>query len=116
MTSVGGHPRPAELEATLTAHLDQARARRCASKEHAIAVQTLCALGRHGEAAALLDRLAAMPAGTAEDDEALGFAAFAAGAVAAATWICGRKGVFPMDDVARCVLDPLFTGLGGGNA
>lgn len=43
-------------------------------------------------------------------------AAFAAGAVAAATWICGRKGVFPMDDVARCVLDPLFTGLGGGNA
>ncbi|MBP9233233.1 MAG: sulfotransferase [Afipia sp.] len=80
MTSVGGHPRQAELEATLTAHLDQARARRCASKEHAIAVQTLCALGRHGEAAALLDRLAAMPAGTAEDDEALGFAAFAAGA------------------------------------
>ncbi len=35
-------------------------------------------------------------------------AAFADGAVAAAHWIHGKKGVFTMDDVAASVLDPLF--------
>lgn len=40
--------------------------------------------------------------------------AFADGALAAAHWIHGRKGLFTMDDVARSVLDPLFTGLDGG--
>ncbi len=43
-------------------------------------------------------------------------AAFADGALAAARWIQGRKGVFTMDDVASTVLDPLFAGLGGGHA
>lgn len=45
-----------------------------------MAVRILRALGRHGEAGTLIDRVAALPAGTAEDDEALGFAAFEAGA------------------------------------
>ncbi|MFO1076329.1 MAG: dihydrodipicolinate reductase C-terminal domain-containing protein [Planctomycetota bacterium] len=40
-------------------------------------------------------------------------AAFADGAIAAAHWIHGRRGVFAMDDVAAAVLDPLFAGLGG---
>lgn len=40
-------------------------------------------------------------------------AAFADGALAAAAWIRGRRGVFSMDDVAASVLDPLFTGLCG---
>jgi 4-hydroxy-tetrahydrodipicolinate reductase len=35
-------------------------------------------------------------------------AAFADGALAAAAWIRGRRGVFTMDDVAQSVLDPLF--------
>lgn len=39
--------------------------------------------------------------------------AFADGALAAATWIRTRKGVFTMDDVAASVLDPLFHGLAG---
>ena len=34
--------------------------------------------------------------------------AFAQGALAAASWIQGRKGVFTMDDLARETLDPLF--------
>lgn len=41
-------------------------------------------------------------------------AAFADGALAAARWIAGRKGVFTMDDVGKSVLDPLFAGLTGG--
>lgn len=40
--------------------------------------------------------------------------AFADGALTAANWIQGRKGVFTMDDVSASVLDPLFTGLSGG--
>jgi len=40
--------------------------------------------------------------------------AFASGALTAAAWIRGRKGVFTMDDVARSVLDPLFDDLAGG--
>ena len=40
--------------------------------------------------------------------------AFADGALTAATWIQGKTGVFTMDDVAQSVLDPLFTGLAGG--
>ena len=35
-------------------------------------------------------------------------APFAEGALAAAHWIRGRRGVFQMEDVARDVLDPLF--------
>ncbi len=41
--------------------------------------------------------------------------AFASGALTAAAWIRGKKGVFTMDDVARSVLDPLFDDFGGGN-
>jgi 4-hydroxy-tetrahydrodipicolinate reductase len=37
--------------------------------------------------------------------------AFADGALAAAAWVAGRKGVFTMDVVAASVLDPLFAGL-----
>lgn len=40
-------------------------------------------------------------------------AAFADGALAAAAWIRGRRGVFTMDDVAASALDPLFAGLEG---
>lgn len=40
-------------------------------------------------------------------------AAFVDGALAAAHWVRGRKGVFSMEDVAGAVLDPLFTGLDG---
>ncbi len=43
-------------------------------------------------------------------------AAFVDGALAAARWIQGKKGVFTMDDVAASVLDPLFAGLAGGAA
>jgi hypothetical protein len=43
-------------------------------------------------------------------------AAFAQGALAAAQWIRGRKGVFTMDDVAASVLDPLFAPSAGANA
>ena len=39
--------------------------------------------------------------------------AFADGALAAAAWIAGKKGVFTMDAVAASVLDPLFAGLTG---
>lgn len=42
--------------------------------------------------------------------------AFVDGALAAAHWIRSRQGVFTMDDVARTVLDPLFTGLDGADA
>lgn len=42
-------------------------------------------------------------------------AAFADGALTAASWIHGRTGVHTMDDVARSVLDPLFAGLGGNS-
>ena len=41
--------------------------------------------------------------------------AFADGALAAASWIQGKTGVFTMDDVSAAVLDPLFTGLEGGS-
>ncbi|HEX6813787.1 MAG TPA: dihydrodipicolinate reductase C-terminal domain-containing protein [Planctomycetota bacterium] len=40
-------------------------------------------------------------------------AAFADGALAAAAWLRGKKGVFTMDAVAASVLDPLFAGMGG---
>jgi 4-hydroxy-tetrahydrodipicolinate reductase len=40
-------------------------------------------------------------------------AAFADGALSAASWIHARKGVFTMEDVAASVLDPLFAGLEG---
>ncbi|MEO6596998.1 MAG: dihydrodipicolinate reductase C-terminal domain-containing protein [Planctomycetota bacterium] len=43
-------------------------------------------------------------------------AAFADGALAAATFACHHKGVFTMDDVAANVLDPLFRGLAGSNS
>jgi 4-hydroxy-tetrahydrodipicolinate reductase len=33
---------------------------------------------------------------------------FAQGALAAARWICGRKGLFTMEDLAKELLDPLF--------
>lgn len=39
--------------------------------------------------------------------------AFARGALAAARWVQGKTGVFPFDDVAAAVLDPLFDGLTG---
>lgn len=74
------HPRQAELEAALASHLSEGDRRCRASREHAIAVQILRALGRHGDAATLVDRVAAMTPGSAEDNEALGFAAFEAGA------------------------------------
>ncbi len=76
----GAHPRKAELEAALADHLAKGARRGCASQDHAVAVRVLHMLGRHGEAAALIDRLAAMAPGTAEDSEALGYAAFEAGA------------------------------------
>jgi 4-hydroxy-tetrahydrodipicolinate reductase len=41
-------------------------------------------------------------------------AAYADGALAAAQWIRGRKGVHTMDAVAADALDPLFADLGGG--
>lgn len=41
--------------------------------------------------------------------EARSAAAFAAGCLHACAWLHGRKGVFTMDDVARDVLDPLFS-------
>ena len=40
--------------------------------------------------------------------------AFADGALTAANWIQGKAGLFSMDDVSASVLDPLFTGLSGG--
>jgi 4-hydroxy-tetrahydrodipicolinate reductase len=40
--------------------------------------------------------------------------AFADGALAAAQFLQGQRGVFTMEDVASSVLDPLFTGLDGG--
>lgn len=43
-------------------------------------------------------------------------AAFADGALAAAHWLQGRKGVFTMDDVSKDVLDPLFADLHGDPA
>ena len=36
-------------------------------------------------------------------------APFAQGALQAARWLHGRKGVFTMDDLAADLLDPLFT-------
>jgi len=36
-------------------------------------------------------------------------APFAQGALTAARWLHGRKGVFSMDDLAADLLDPLFT-------
>ena len=78
--AAGAHPRQAELEAALADHLAKGARRGCASKDHAVAVRVLHMLGRHDEAAALIDRLAAMAPGTAEDSEALGYAAFEAGA------------------------------------
>ncbi|MEZ5962870.1 MAG: dihydrodipicolinate reductase C-terminal domain-containing protein [Planctomycetota bacterium] len=41
--------------------------------------------------------------------EARSPAAFAAGCLRACAWLRGRKGVFGMDDVARAMLDPLFS-------
>lgn len=41
-------------------------------------------------------------------------AAFAAGALAAADWIRSRRGLHTMDAVAKSVLEPLFSDLGGG--
>jgi 4-hydroxy-tetrahydrodipicolinate reductase len=41
-------------------------------------------------------------------------AAFGQGALAAARWIRGRRGVHTMDEVAAAELDPLFEGLAGG--
>ncbi|KGB53071.1 putative sulfotransferase [Sphingopyxis sp. LC81] len=78
--SPGTHPRQAELEAALAVHLASGAQRHCASRDHAVAVQILRALGRHPGAATLIEELAAMAQGTAEDSEALGFAAFEAGA------------------------------------
>ena len=43
-------------------------------------------------------------------------AAFADGALTAAAWIHGKKGVFTMDDVAASVLDPLFADVAGGTS
>ena len=40
-------------------------------------------------------------------------AAFADGALAAAVWLAGKKGVFTMDAVAASMLDPLFAGMTG---
>lgn len=40
-------------------------------------------------------------------------AAFAEGALAAATWIQGKRGVFTMDEVSSDLLNPLFAGLSG---
>lgn len=40
--------------------------------------------------------------------EARSAAAFASGALAAAAWVHGKRGLFAFDDVARDVLDPLF--------
>lgn len=40
--------------------------------------------------------------------------AFVDGALAAARWLQGRRGVFTMEDVAGSLLDPLFAGLAGG--
>jgi tetratricopeptide (TPR) repeat protein len=80
MAASGAHPRQAELEAALAAHLAVAARRGCASEDHAVAVRMLHALGRHGEAAALIDSLSGMALGTAEDSEALGYATFEAGA------------------------------------
>ncbi|WOF42526.1 sulfotransferase [Sphingopyxis indica] len=74
------HPKQAELETELARRLAGGDRRGFASDDHAAAVRILRALGRHGEALALIDRLAAMPSGGAEDDEALAFAAFEAGA------------------------------------
>lgn len=39
--------------------------------------------------------------------------AFADGALVAAQWLRGKKGVFTMEDVTATVLDPLFDGLSG---
>ena len=72
--------RQVQLEASLSSLLEIADRRGCASLEHARAVAVLRALGRHGEAAALLEQLGEMRTGTPEDCEALGFAAFDAGA------------------------------------
>jgi 4-hydroxy-tetrahydrodipicolinate reductase len=41
-------------------------------------------------------------------------APFAEGALAAAAWLRGRKGVFTMDDLASDLLDPLFVNLNEG--
>jgi len=46
--------------------------------------------------------------------EARSAAAFAAGCLRACAWLHGRKGVFTMDDVARAVLDPLFSAAATG--
>ncbi|MEZ6015603.1 MAG: dihydrodipicolinate reductase C-terminal domain-containing protein [Planctomycetota bacterium] len=45
--------------------------------------------------------------------EARSGAAYAAGALTAARWVRGRRGVFPFDAVSADVLDPLFVGLAG---
>lgn len=75
----GSVPGTAQLDAMLAAMLAQAGRRGCASREHAEAVKILRALGRHGDAAALLTGLTDMRAGRPEDHEAIGFAAFDAG-------------------------------------
>jgi len=41
-------------------------------------------------------------------------APFAEGALAAAAWLRGRKGVYTMDDLASDLLDPLFANLNAG--
>ena len=41
-------------------------------------------------------------------------AAFAEGALAAASWIQGKRGVFRMDEVSSDLLNPLFAGLAQG--
>ncbi len=46
--------------------------------------------------------------------EARSAAAFAQGALAAADWVRGRRGVFAFDDVARELLEPLFAPVVGG--
>lgn len=72
--------RNAEIAARLDEALALAAKAGRASRHHAEAVQLLRGLGRHREAAELLALVAELPTGSAEDHEALGFAAFQAGA------------------------------------
>lgn len=80
MDIAGPQRRPAALGGDLADLLEAAERRGCASREHAWAIGLLRALGRRAQASALLTAVETMPAGTPEDCEALGFAAFDAGA------------------------------------
>lgn len=75
----GSNDATGEYTRLLADMLARAERRGCASREHGDAVRILRALGRHADAAALLEGVRMLRPGLPVDHEALGFAAFEAG-------------------------------------